>query len=451
MPVPLPSLIAVVASALLGAAFVSTDSALGSLSSARVSALLEQHDIPHRPALERYQRDAAAMHSTYTVGRVVCAVVAAVLVADLIEPALPGVPGLFLSVLATVALFAPLTDFAVAVARARADSWGPRSATFLRPFELVLWPLSAPLARVTALLAEKLAEAPTAPEVASAEVEYLVDEVERSGVVGAEPAEMIRNVLEFEDLRAHDAMIPRTRVEAIDLATPLALVRKLVAESGHSRYPVYSDQLDNVVGLLCAKDVFKVSEPEGGADGEPTLSEIVRSDVIFVHEHQKLSSLLKEMRQKRQHLAVVVDEFGGTSGIVTLEDIIEEIVGDIRDEHDEAEAAPIQEIGDGRLLANASLCLADLSAYLAVEVPASSLDLSLADCFDGDTQPGASAERHGITMIAREVTGGRVKMIEIARRPETSLRPPPTTPRPADSSPRPTQAAEAGADATGRD
>ncbi|MBL9021257.1 MAG: HlyC/CorC family transporter [Myxococcales bacterium] len=412
------------ASAVLGAAFVSTDAALGSLSSARLSALLEQPDLPHRPALERYQQNAAAMHSTYTVGRVVCAALAAVIMADMVEPTMPGIAGLLLAVVATVALFAPLTDFAVAVARARADSWGPRTATFLRPFELALWPLATLLARVTSLVTDKLAEpAPTAPEVASAEVEYLVDEVERSGVVGAEPAEMIRNVLEFEDLRARDAMIPRTRVEAIDLATPLALVRRLVAESGHSRYPVYEDQLDNVVGLLVAKDVFKVGDPDP-ADEHKSLAEIVRRDVIFVHEHQKLSSLLKEMRQKRQHLAVVVDEFGGTSGIVTLEDIIEEIVGDIRDEHDEAEAAPIQEIGDGRLLANGSLCLADLSAYLAIEVPAESRELTLADCFEEAIDAGAAAERHGIQLIAREVANGRVKLVEISRRLDTSLRPP---------------------------
>lgn len=437
MPVPLPSLLAVVASAVLGAAFVSTDAALGSLSSARVSALLEQQDLAHRPTLERYQRDATSIHSTYTVGRVVCAASAAVVMADIVAPLVPGLLGVFVALVATVAIVAPVTDIAVALARARADTWGPRAATFLRPFELVLWPLALPLARITTLIAERLSEpATTAPEVASAEVEYLVDEVERSGVVGAEPAEMIRNVLEFEDLRARDAMIPRTRVEAIDIATPLELVRNLVAESGHSRYPVYEGQLDNVVGLLCAKDVFKLSDPGGDADTPPTLADIVRRDIIFVHEHQKLSGLLKEMRHKRQHLAVVVDEFGGTSGIVTLEDVIEEIVGDIRDEHDEAEIAPIQEIGEGRLLATGTLGLGDLAAYLGLEIPEEAREVEIAACFDGEVIAGNVTERHGITMIARDVAEGRVKQIEIAKRPDLSMRPPaPDSPHPQKSEP----------------
>ncbi len=421
----------------MGAAFVSTDAALGCLSSARLSALLEQPELQHRPALERFRDRPAGMRATYTVGRVVCAALTAVVMADVVAPLVPGLLGVLVAVIATVSFFAPMTDVATALARQRADVWGPRMATYLRPFEIALWPLAAPLARLTSALTQKLPDpVATAPEVASAEVEYLVDEVERSGIVGAEPAEMIRNVLEFEDLRARDAMIPRTRVEAIDLAIPLAEVRRIVGESGHSRYPVYEGQLDNVIGLLCAKDVFKLDPREDTDEGNtnPPLNDIVRRDIIFVHEQQKLVGLLKEMRHKRQHLAVVVDEFGGTSGIVTLEDIIEEIVGDIRDEHDDAEAAPIQEIGEGRLLATGTLALGDLAAYLGVDPPADARETPIADIFEDDQRtPGTLLERHGITFIAREVTEGRVQQVEVLRRLDTSLRPPPPSDKPPSS------------------
>ncbi len=428
MSVPLTGPLVAALAAVLGAAFVATDAALGSLSTARLSALLEQPDLVHRRALERYRNGPAGMRATYTVGRVVCAAVTAVVMADVVAPFVPGLLGVVVAVVGTVSFFAPITDGAVALARLRADKWAPRLATYLRPFEILLWPLAAPLARLTSALTDKLSEpTATAPEVASAEVEYLVDEVERSGVVGAEPAEMIRNVLEFEDLRARDAMIPRTRVEAVDIATPLEQVRTMVAESGHSRYPVYEGQLDNVIGLLCAKDVFKLEPPEGADGSTPdVLNDIVRRDIIFVHEHQKLVGLLKEMRHKRQHLAVVVDEFGGTSGIVTLEDIIEEIVGDIRDEHDDAPAAPIQEIGDGRLLANGTLALGDLSAYLGVETPADVSTVEIGELFaEEDRTPGTLLDKHGITFIAREVDNGKILQIEVHRRPDTSLRPPP--------------------------
>ncbi|MBL8741864.1 MAG: HlyC/CorC family transporter, partial [Myxococcales bacterium] len=318
-----------------------------------------------------------------------------------------------------------------------AEEWGLRLATYLRPFEILLLPLTAPLEKLSSAIARQVQpEKPTDPELATAEVEHFVDEVERSGVVGAEPAEMIRNVLEFEDRRAREVMVPRTRVEAINANTPLDEVRRFVGECGHSRYPVYEGQLDNVIGILVAKDVFKLegsadrpSDELLGADDESptsrprTLVDVVRRDVVFVHEQQKLATLLREMRQKRQHLAVVVDEFGGTSGIVTMEDVIEEIVGDIRDEHDE-ESAPIQELGEGRLIANGAMHVEDLAAYLGLTIDEDDRAASLASAFEPSVEEGATITRWGLDLIAREVKSGQVERIEV-RRPLHSL-PPPT-------------------------
>lgn len=429
MSVPLPSLLLAFGSALLGAVFVSADAALGSLTSSRVAALLEQEELRHKSTLERFSKAPATMHSTYVVGRVLCAAVTAIMLDHVIESFVSGRLGTVLAIVATVALYAPISDIATAVVRRNADMWGPRLGTYLRPLELLFFPLTAPLAYVSTVLSQRIQEPETNdPDVASAEVEYFVDEVERSGVVGAEPAEIIRNVLEFEDRRAKDVMVPRNRVEAVELCTPLDEVRRHVAESGHSRYPVYEGQLDNVVGLLVAKDVFRAENESSDEDHVPesrsrSLSDVVRRDVIFVPEQQKLVTLLREMRQKRQHLAVVVDEFGGTSGIVTLEDVIEEIVGDIRDEHDEAEIAPIQELGDGRLLALASLPLADLSTYLGLEVDDQHPKRTLASAFDGDVSEGAQTEAWGLTLVVREVRDGKPEKIEVTR-PSRSNRPP---------------------------
>jgi CBS domain containing-hemolysin-like protein len=173
--------------------------------------------------------------------------------------------------------------------------------------------------------------------VTEAEVEALVDEGERAGIFAGEPAEMIRNVLEFSERTAKDAMIPRNKVEAIQVTTPIHEVLRLVAESGHSRYPVYKDQIDNVVGLLYTKDLYKAVHP-GDGGGEPRLAAKRLDDLLrpanFVAESQPLATLLRGMRSRRQHLAVVVDEFGSVSGIVTLEDVLEQIVGEIHDEHE---------------------------------------------------------------------------------------------------------------------
>lgn len=424
----LPSLLIALGSATLGAIFVSTDAALTSMSSARIAALLEQEELPNKSTLQRYSTAPWRMRSAYTVGRSLCAATSAILLADVIQPFIPGVVGTLLAILATVILYAPISDLAQSIARRSADTWGLRLASYLRPFEFVFAPLSIPLAWASRALSARIQEQEVPDVVASAEVEYFVDEVERSGVVGAEPAEIIRNVLEFEDRRAKDVMVPRNQVEAIELHTALDTVRHRVANSGHSRYPVYEGQLDNVVGLLVAKDVFRADAPPEGmspatddsASASPrvpllNLSAVVRRDVIFVPEQQKLVTLLREMRHKRQHLAVVVDEFGGTSGIVTLEDVIEEIVGDIRDEHDEAEGAPIQELGEGRLLASGALPLGDLFAYLGFQASDADEAQPLSSVFEDGVHDGFRTALWGLELVVREVRGGVVERVEIIR------------------------------------
>jgi CBS domain containing-hemolysin-like protein len=405
--------------------FLSADAALGSLSSARISALLEQEDLPHKATLQRYQTAPWGMQATYVVGRVLFAAVTAVLAVQIVSLWLAGVAGTVLGVVLAVAIYAPISDVAMAVARRRAETWGLRMAAALRPFELLFWPLSAPLARLSVAVARRVEE-PQAhdPIVASAEVEYMVDEVERSGAVGSDPAEIIRNVLEFEDIRATDVMVPRARIEGIEIGTPLPVVRKLVAESGHSRYPIYAGQLDNIVGLLYAKDVFKL-DPSVRIP-ETRLTDVVRGDVIFVAEQQKLVTLLKEMRQKRQHLAIVVDEFGGTAGLVTLEDVIEEIVGDIKDEHDEESAAPIEEMDDGRLLAIASVRVGDLAAYLACDIPIDLHESSVATALElGPVEVGATFERWGLLFTVSEIDAEKnAQRLEVVKQAAGSIAPP---------------------------
>lgn len=462
MPVPLPSLVIALGSASLGALFVSADAALSGLSSARTAALLEQDGRPFKDALERYQAAPWKLRSTYIIGRSICAAVTVLMLADVAANVMPGPVGLGVAILAAIGFHA-LADLTTSMARHSAEEWGLRLATYLRPFEILLLPLAMPLAKLSSALSNSVQpEKPTDPDLATAEVEAFVDEVERSGVVGAEPAEMIRNVLEFEDRRAREVMVPRTRVEAINANTPLDEVRRFVGECGHSRYPVYEGQLDNVIGILVAKDVFKLEsfdDEDASPESKPrTLSDVVRRDVVFVHEQQKLATLLREMRQKRQHLAVVVDEFGGTSGIVTMEDVIEEIVGDIRDEHDE-ESAPIQELGDGRLLANGTMHVEDLAAYLGLSIDEDDRAASLGSAFEPSVEEGATITRWGLDLVAREVKSGQVERIEV-RRPLHSLPPPsvtsdedrvdisaaPESRRTSDTAPKPS-AARAGQDA----
>ena len=252
-----------------------------------------------------------------------------------------------------------------------------------------------------------------------AEVEALVEEGERTGLFGREPAEMIRNVLEFADRTAKDVMIPRSSVEGIEISTPLEKVLEIVSQSGHSRYPVYREQLDNITGLLYAKDLFKVLEEHRLKNTD--LKEIVRHPANFVAESKPLATLLKEMRGRRQHLAIVVDEFGGVSGIVTLEDVLEEIVGDIRDEHDEHEESTIEDLGDGRVLADAAVTMRELAAYLGTEIEHEdefdSLGAMLTHHLGQTPEAGTAVSKFGLHFIVREADDTHVHKVEIIRQP----------------------------------
>lgn len=244
----------------------------------------------------------------------------------------------------------------------------------------------------------------------------MVDQVEKSGLFESEPAEMIRNVLDFADRTVRDVMVPRPNVEGIEVSTPVQKVLEMVAECGHSRYPVYRGQLDNVIGLLYAKDLFGALG-EGRPPG-PTVREMVRSPANFVAESQSLSSMLREMRARRQHMAIVVDELGGLSGIVTIEDVLEEIVGDIRDEHHPGEA-PIQDLGDGRIVADASVSMTDLAAYLGRSLPDlgkhDSLEAMLTRHVGHVPETGTTVNRFGLRFVVRDSGDEHLGKVEILR------------------------------------
>jgi putative hemolysin len=421
------SVAAAILATALGALFAGADSAVSALPTTRLAALLDQDEVEHRAGLERIRDDVHALRSAYLAGRILAAAIVTVVIAPPIGTRVAGGLGVTLIVVASTVLLAPTFLIAASIGRTRGDLAG-LIVRWLRPLELLLWPLAFPLSRLASRMtiredADDTPVTETDKRIAEAEVEAMVDRVEEAGLVGAEPAEMIRNVLELADLRARDIMIARAKVEAIERKTPLAEVRRLIAESGHSRYPVYDIQLDNVVGLLVAKDVFKAEADEVAGLPAKKLSDLVRTPVNFVHEAQSLVSILREMRGKRQHLAIVVDEFGGVSGVVTLEDVLEEIVGDIHDEHDEVEAAPIREIGDGHLIAEAEVSLDDLSAYLGTELPEDRRFVSLGGFLmhhtGGVPEVGTSLAKHGYRFTVVQADDTRVESVEIVREPET--------------------------------
>ena len=437
--VPLLPLVAAFATAVVGSLFALADTAVTALSSARLDALVETAEGPTKRAFERIRDEDVKLRTRYVLGRVSCTAAAGLFLHEAFEPAFPRF-ALYLAIIATVLLTGTLFEITTTLGRKHADQAAPAAARWLRPFEILLLPVAFPLGALAEYLSRKDGEVQPDPKVAGAEVEMLVEEVERSGLFAPEPAEMIRNVLEFADRTTRDVMIPRSKVEAIEISTPLDRVLSQVTESGHSRYPIYKEHLDNVIGLLYAKDLFKVTAPmsmpppsstPSSTPRPPRLKEIIRSPANFVAESQPLSTLLREMRGKRQHMAVVVDEFGGMSGVVTLEDVLEEIVGDIRDEHDEApppnaedEKSSIEDLGDGRLVADADVSMKDLSAFLGTDLPAGrgdSLGGMLTQAIGHVPEAGTEIEKYGFQFIVREGDEKHIGKVEIVRTTNDSV------------------------------
>ncbi len=195
------------------------------------------------------------------------------------------------------------------------------------------------------------------------ELYYLLDQGKESGALDTNEHELIKNVFDFNERVVKNIMVPRTKISGIELSTPKdEVVEKIIAE-GYSRMPVYDDIIDKIIGIVHAKDVL----PLLAGNKAWELSDIIRKP-YFVPETKKINDLLSELQQKRIQIAIVIDEFGGTAGMVTLEDIVEEIVGEIQDEYDE-EKPTVEKISDTEFVINAYATVYDVNEHLPHDLP----------------------------------------------------------------------------------
>ncbi|MGC8958918.1 MAG: hemolysin family protein [Chloroflexia bacterium] len=201
------------------------------------------------------------------------------------------------------------------------------------------------------------------------EILTLVDAAEEGGAIAVEEKEMISGILEMGRTLVREVMIPRTDIVALDVETPLLEALEVILRAGHSRIPVYQETVDQVVGLLYAKD-FLPALRDGRKD--LPLRELLRP-AYFVPETKVVDDLLRELQHRRIHMAIVVDEYGGTSGLVTIEDLLEEIVGEIQDEYDREEPL-LRDLGNGEYLCDARLSVDEAEKRLGLKIPPGEFD-----------------------------------------------------------------------------
>ncbi|PWK80377.1 CBS domain containing-hemolysin-like protein [Mucilaginibacter oryzae] len=197
----------------------------------------------------------------------------------------------------------------------------------------------------------------------SEELQYLLEQGKETGAIDSNEHELIQNVFDFNERVVKNIMVPRTKISGIDLAATKEELLDMIINEGYSRMPVYDDVIDKIVGIVHAKDIL----PLLARNDEIVLKDIIRKP-YFIPETKKINDLMAEMKQKRIQIAIVLDEFGGTAGMVTLEDIVEELVGDIQDEYDE-EKPIVDKVNEREFIVNALAPIYDVNEHLPHDLP----------------------------------------------------------------------------------
>ncbi len=405
--------------ALLGSAFFSSaETALTALGDARVQALIDAGGFRNR-LLRFWQRHPDRILSTLLLGNTLVNVGMGSLV-TLITAELGLSHALALLTGATtlvILLFGEITP--KTFAKRHASGFAVFIIPFVALFYFVLFPLAWLLVQVPRALARLTGSDATPVEsVTSQELEYLIEQGARHGSIDKVRERLLSSVLAFTEVLVKEIMIPRTQVVSLEDNASYDEALRLVTESELSRIPVFKGSLDEVVGVLYVKSLL-ADVKKGIAPGQFSLPKYLRAP-FFVPEVMKVSRLLTEMQRRKTHLAIVVDEFGGTSGLVTLEDVVEEIVGEIHDESD-IEDKKLKVLSDGVILADAQVSIRDLETHLDVEFPEGGDYETLGGFLTataGRVPPtGSLVVWGGLTFTVKAADDRRVQKVEIARKP----------------------------------
>ena len=245
------------------------------------------------------------------------------------------------------------------------ESFSRRFAVLLSAFYYLLYPISYPLSRFTRFLQSRTGFSEDKTLLTEEELKTLAEVGEEQGMLQKDEKEMIHSIFEFGETTVKEIMVPRTDMIIVDINTTLSELMKLVKKKLHSRIPVYKNRIDNIIGILYVKDLPPYLSKRKREKIE--LEKMVRP-AFFVPEQKKIDELLREFQEEHIHMALVVDEYGGVSGLVTLEDIIEEIVGEIQDEYDK-EPPLFERIDNNTFVVDGRMPLEEVNEKLEMDLP----------------------------------------------------------------------------------
>ena len=342
----------------LSAFFSATETAYMSLNRVRIKNMANDGDRRARRVmklLDSYDRLLATVLIGNNIVNISSASIATVLFVSFFKNNGATISTVVMTVV--VLIFGEITP--KSLAKEAADSFALKVAGPVTVLNTLFFPLSFLLIHLKSAVS-RLIRVEKSSGMTEDELLTLVDEAEQDGGIDSGEKELFHNVIEFTDLDAGDILTPRIDVVAIDIEETPKDLQELFEETGFSRIPVYRDTIDNIVGVVNEKDFHR------HLLGTENTIESILQPALFIPPSVKISELLKQLQQKKVHIAVVVDEFGGTEGIVTIEDIVEELVGEIWDEHDTV-AAEIREIGKDTFAVPASTELSEFFERFGVE------------------------------------------------------------------------------------
>ncbi|HEY8491558.1 MAG TPA: hemolysin family protein [Dehalococcoidia bacterium] len=386
-----------------------------SISRARVRALAGRQ-VPGAERLQRYVRERQVLASSLAIARTLITSTASVLVAYLILDAYGFSWGalVFAVVLVIIglSLFQAVPRFVISQ---HPERWGLLLAPLMGPVRLVFGPVAWAFELPGRLLVRLR---PGGAEEAEREAEEeelvrLVEMEEENGGIEEEERQMIRGVISLVDTTAREIMVPRIDIVALEAKEPFEHAVRVIVERGLSRIPLYQDSIDNIIGIVYAKDVLAYLA--NGRRPEP-LTDIARPP-YFIPESKKVDELLTELRQNRIHIAIVVDEYGGTAGLVTIEDLIEEIVGEIEDEYDVEEVA-IEQLTETEAILDARVSIDALNERFHLNIESEDFDTVGGLIYHSlGKMPvvGDEIQVDGLRLRVLSVVGRRIKKVRVTK------------------------------------
>ncbi len=407
---------------LLIGVFAGSESALVHLDTLAVKHLVSQKT-EGAENVERLLADRQCLLSVLLIGTNVATVLSTVLATVLLRDVwLAGFSGATVSAGLMVVLILIFGEILPKKwAHQHAISWSLRVARPLEVFYRISRPLAIVLVQLPRLLSRRMSSETDEATVDEDSILTMVDLSEEGGGVQEAERDMIVGVLESNHTQVRDLMIPRVDVLAVAIDDPLQEVLQQVTQSGFSRIPVYDGSIDNVVGILYLKDLLE----HWHSSEHLNLAEIMRA-AYFVPETKRTSDLLRELKRLHIHMAIVVDEYGGTAGLVTIEDLLEEIIGEIQDEYDLDEEAEVVELGEDSWLVDARVPIDQVSELVGAELPDDEVDTigGLAYLELGRIPTSGDIfllPEHGIQLTVAETDRNRVTKLRIDRIRESQL------------------------------